>query len=90
MILKYSTTLRTIYFKGKKHSKPSVRALREADPAHSPNIFRGEANALRCNSRLSEFSPVDTQINLYHQLPGFCGLDVSNSYCDLVQQLRMD
>jgi len=57
-----------------KHSKTPYRALREADTAHSPNVFRTEANTSHCNSRLPEFSPVDTQINLYHQLPGFCGL----------------
>lgn len=57
---------------GEKHRKTG--ALGGADPAPSPNVFRTEANAARCHSRLPEFSPVDTQINLYHRLPGFCGL----------------
>lgn len=61
-------------FQEEKHSKTSHRVLKEAAPAHSPNIFRTEANTSCCNSRLLEFSPVDTQINLYHRLPGFCGL----------------
>lgn len=61
-------------FQREEHSKTSHGAFSEADPARSPNVFRTEANPSHRNSRLPELSPVDTQINLYHRLPAFCGL----------------